>query len=56
MIEQGDRVAVEFSVANPAWSGRVTLFKVFTFWPAENVVVRLNDCFDESHALQVLAA
>lgn len=26
MIEQGDRVAVEFSVANPAWSGPVTLF------------------------------
>jgi ketosteroid isomerase-like protein len=56
MIEQGDRVAVEFTVANPDWSGPVTLFKVFTFRPGENVVVRLNDCVDESYALQVLAA
>jgi ketosteroid isomerase-like protein len=30
--------------------------KVFSFRPHENVVVRLNDCIDESYALQVLAA
>ena len=31
-------------------------FKVFTFEPDENVVVRMNDCLDESYALQLLAA
>jgi hypothetical protein len=31
------------------------LFKVFTFGPRDDTVVRLNDC-DESYALQVLAA
>jgi hypothetical protein len=29
---------------------------VFTFDPGEDVVVRMNDCIDESYALQVLAA
>jgi ketosteroid isomerase-like protein len=56
MIEQGERVAVEITVVNPDWSGPVSVFKVFTFRPGENVVVRLNDCIDESYALQVLAA
>ena len=32
------------------------MFKVFTFEPGEDVVVRMNDCIDESYALQVLAA
>jgi hypothetical protein len=36
-------------------SGPVTFFKVFTFGPRDDVVVRLNDCIDESYALQVLA-
>jgi len=40
----------------PEWSGPVTLFKVFTFEPNEDVVVQLNDCIDESYALQMLAA
>ncbi len=56
MIEQGDRVAVEIAVLNPEWSSPVDVFKVFTFRPGEDVVVRLNDCVDESYALQVLAA
>jgi ketosteroid isomerase-like protein len=56
MIEQGDRVAVEFTIENPEWSGPVTVFKVFTFGASGNLVVRLNDCLDESYALQVLAA
>jgi ketosteroid isomerase-like protein len=56
VIEQGDRVAVGFTIHNPAWSGPVNTFKVFTFRPGENVVVRMNDCVDESYALQVLAA
>jgi SnoaL-like domain len=56
MLEDRDRVAVEFTVANPAWSSPVTTFKVFAFRPGEDVVVRLNDCLDESYALQVLAA
>jgi hypothetical protein len=34
----------------------VTLYKVFTFGSSDDVVVRLNDCIDESYALQVLAA
>jgi hypothetical protein len=32
------------------------MFKVLTFQPGTNVVVRMNDCIDESYALQVLAA
>jgi hypothetical protein len=34
----------------------VTLYKVFTFGTGTEAVVRLNDCIDESYALQVLAA
>jgi ketosteroid isomerase-like protein len=56
LTEQGDRVAVETTVLAPEWSGPVTLFKVFTFEPDEDVVVQLNDCIDESYALQMLVA
>jgi ketosteroid isomerase-like protein len=56
MIESGDRVAVEVTVLAPEWSGPVTTFRVFSFTPDANAVVRLNDCVDESYALQVLAA
>jgi SnoaL-like domain len=56
LIEDGDRVAAEITVLAPEWSGPVTLFKVFTFGPRGDVVVRLNDCIDESYALQILAA
>jgi ketosteroid isomerase-like protein len=56
LIEDGDRVAAEITVRAPEWSGPVTLFKVFTFAPHDDLVVRLNDCIDESYALQVLAA
>jgi ketosteroid isomerase-like protein len=56
MIERGDRIAVELTIVNPEWAGPVTVFKVFTFRPEETIVVRLNDCIDESYALQVLAA
>ena len=55
-IEEGDRVAVGLTIADPAWSGPVKVFKVFTFREGEDVVVRMNDCIDESYALQVLAA
>jgi ketosteroid isomerase-like protein len=56
MIEDRDRVAVEWTIADPSWSDSVQTFKVFAFVPGEDVVVRLNDCIDESYALQVLAA
>jgi hypothetical protein len=56
LIEAGDRVAVEVTLLSPEWSGPVTLFRVFTFAPESDAVVRLNDCLDESYALQVLAA
>jgi ketosteroid isomerase-like protein len=56
VIEGGDRVALEITVHAPEWSGPVTFYKVFTFSPGTDVVVRLNDCIDESYALQVLAA
>jgi SnoaL-like protein len=55
-IEAGDRVAVEVTVLSPEWSAPVTLFRVFTFGSESDAVVRLNDCIDESYALQVLAA
>ena len=55
MIEQGDRVAVHVTVVNPAWSAPVELFRVFTFSAGGDVVVRMNDCIDESYALQALA-
>ncbi len=54
VIEEGDRVAVAFTIHNPAWSGPVETYKVFTF--GGDVVVRMNDCVDESYARQVLAA
>jgi ketosteroid isomerase-like protein len=56
MIEDRDRVAVEWTIADPSWSDPVQVFKVFAFAPGGDVVVRLNDCVDESYALQVLAA
>jgi hypothetical protein len=56
VIEAGDRVAVEVTLLSPEWSGPVTLFRVFTFERGGEVVVRLNDCIDESYALQVLVA
>jgi ketosteroid isomerase-like protein len=55
-IEERDRVAVGVTITDPGWSGPVKVFRVFTFRPGENVVVRMNDCVDESYALQVLAA
>jgi ketosteroid isomerase-like protein len=56
VVEQGDRIAVGFTIDNPDWSQPVSMFKVFTFQSGTNVVVRMNDCIDESYALQVLAA
>ena len=56
LIEAGDRVAVEVTLLSPEWSGPVTLFRVFTFGSRGDAVVRLNDCIDESYALQVLVA
>ena len=56
LIEDGDRVAVELTILAPEWSGPVSVFKVFTLEPGEDVVMRMNDCIDESYALQVLAA
>jgi ketosteroid isomerase-like protein len=56
LIEDRDRVAVEVTVLAPEWSGPVTLFRVFTFRSGEDAVVRLNDCIDESYALQLLVA
>ena len=55
-IEDGDRIAVEVTILAPEWSGPVQMFKVFSFALGRDVVVRLNDCIDESYALQVLAA
>jgi hypothetical protein len=56
MIEQGERIAVELTISSPEWSAPVGAFKVFTFLPGADRVIRLNDCIDESYALQVLAA
>jgi ketosteroid isomerase-like protein len=55
-IERGDRVAAELVVSDPEWSDSVRMYRVFTFRRDEDVVVRLNDCIDESYALQVLAS
>jgi ketosteroid isomerase-like protein len=55
LIESGDRIAVEVTLRSPEWSAPVTLFRVFTFGPGD-AVVRLNDCIDESYALQILVA
>jgi ketosteroid isomerase-like protein len=43
MIEEGDRVAVEITIANPEWSHPVSVYKVFTFRPGDDIVIRLND-------------
>ncbi len=56
LLEAGDRVAVEVTALSPEWSEPVTLFRVFTFGPGGDAVVRMNDCIDESYALQVLVA
>jgi ketosteroid isomerase-like protein len=55
MIEQDDRIAVETTITDPRWSEPVSMFKVFTFRSGDDVAVQLNDCIDESYALQVLA-
>jgi ketosteroid isomerase-like protein len=54
LIEAGDRVAVELTLSAPEWSGPVTLYRVFTYLPDRDEVVRLNDCIDESYARQLL--
>jgi ketosteroid isomerase-like protein len=56
LIEAGDRIAVEVILTSPEWSAPVTMFRVFTFEPGGETVVRLNDCIDESYALQILVA
>jgi ketosteroid isomerase-like protein len=56
LLEAGDRVAVEVTVLSPEWADSVTLFRVFAFGPGGDAVVRMNDCIDESYALQVLVA
>ena len=56
LLEAGDRVAVEVTVLSPEWADPVTLFRVFTFGRGGDAVVRMNDCIDESYALQVLVA
>ena len=56
VFERGDRVAVALTVTDPGWSLPVETYKVFTFREGSDVVVRLNDCLDESYALQVLVA
>jgi uncharacterized protein len=54
LIEERDRIAAELTIHNPTWSGPVTIYRVFTFHG--NTIVRLNDCIDESYALQILKA
>lgn len=56
VLERGDRVAVALTITDPGWSLPVETYKVFTFRDGSDVVVRLNDCLDESYALQVLVA
>ena len=56
LIEAGDRVAVELTLLSPEWSAPVTMYRVFTFASGADTVVRLNDCIDESYALQILVA
>lgn len=56
VLEADDRLAAEVTVHSPEWSAPVTVYRVFTFRPNADVVVRLNDCIDESYALQVLVA
>lgn len=56
LLEAGDRVAVEVTALSPEWADPVTLFRVFAFGPGGDAVVRMNDCIDESYALQVLVA
>jgi len=56
VIETDDRLAAEVTVESPEWSAPVTVYRVFTFRPGTDVAVRLNDCIDESYALQVLVA
>lgn len=54
LIEERDRVAAELTIHNPHWSSPVTIYRVFTF--RGDTIVRLNDCVDESYALQLLKA
>jgi len=55
MVEAGDRVAVEVTLLAPEWSAPVTIYRVLAFG-RDDMVVRMNDCIDESYALQVLVA
>jgi hypothetical protein len=36
--------------------GTGDLFRVFTFGAGKDTVTRLNDCIDQSYALQILVA
>jgi hypothetical protein len=55
LIEQGNRVAVRLGVTDPAWSGPVEVFKVFTFRDEDDRVVLMQDCIDRESALAELA-
>jgi hypothetical protein len=55
-VEHGEAVALGLTISQPDWSGTVEVFKVFTFAPSGNTVVRMQDCDSRDAALAMLSA
>ncbi len=55
-VERGAAVALGLTISQPDWSGTVEVFKVFTFDPAGDKVVHMQDCDSRDAALAMLPA
>jgi hypothetical protein len=50
-VERGSQVVVGLTVSHPDWPLPGHTFKVFTFRPEDDVVIRIQDCVDRGDAL-----
>jgi hypothetical protein len=55
-VERGPAVVLGLTISQPDWSGKVEVFKVFTFAPTGDRVVGMQDCDSRESALAMLAA
>jgi hypothetical protein len=56
IVERGDAMVVGLRLTQPDWSGSVDVFKVFTFGPGVDRVVRMQDCTDREAAVSAASA
>lgn len=49
-------MAVRLRVSQADWPGEVEVFKLFTFRPQDDLVIRLDDCADRENAVAMLTS